>query len=101
MRLRIEISGDAEQDLIQHSRYIEKDDPEAAMKFLLAAQRTFEKLADYKFLGSRYDAKREDLKGLREWAVEGFPRHLIFFEIYPDRLSVVRVVHASQDWRKV
>ena len=57
MSLDIEISSEAERDLDGHARYIEEHNPEAAERFYRSAQRTFEKLADYKTLGSRYEAK--------------------------------------------
>jgi len=38
------------------------------------------------------------LKGIRKWRVNGFDSHLIFYLPRTDGVSIVRVLHAAQDW---
>ncbi len=42
-----------------------------------------------------------ELAGLRKWRVRDFPKFLIFYQTRPDGVSIVRVLHASQDWWKL
>ena len=38
------------------------------------------------------------LAGLRKWRVSGFENFLIFYLPRPGGVSIVRVLHAAQDW---
>jgi toxin ParE1/3/4 len=38
------------------------------------------------------------LAGPRKWRINGFEKFLIFYLPRPDRVSIVRVLHAAQDW---
>jgi hypothetical protein len=44
---------------------------------------------------SLYDPK---LAELRKWRVNGFEKFLIFYLSRPGGVSIVRVLHAAQDW---
>jgi toxin ParE1/3/4 len=39
-----------------------------------------------------------ELAGIRKWRVKGFENFLIFYETRVDAISIVRVLHAAQDW---
>ena len=38
------------------------------------------------------------LAGLRKWRVDGFEKFLIFYLPRQGGISIVRVLHAAQDW---
>ena len=42
--------------------------------------------------------KHPDLAGIRKWRVKDFANHLVLYELRPDRVSIVRVLHAASDW---
>ena len=42
--------------------------------------------------------RRPELAGMRKWHVKGFERLLIFYLPRQQGVSIVRVLHAAQDW---
>jgi toxin ParE1/3/4 len=42
--------------------------------------------------------RRAELTGMRRWRVKDFEHHLIFYFPRSDGVSIVRVLHANQDW---
>jgi toxin ParE1/3/4 len=41
--------------------------------------------------------KADQLQGTRRMLIAGFPRHLIFYQIEPEGILVLRVVHGARD----
>ncbi len=68
-----------------------------AERFLGAAEETFGKLAAHPFLG--WARKRSDprLSGIRTWRMEGFEKHLIFYQPLQSGVLILRVLHGSRD----
>lgn len=82
-------------DLQGIARYIRVRNPRAARRFLVATYDTFEFLAANPGMGRC----RADLgfPEVRSWRVRGFPRHLIFYRMLPDRVQILRVLHGARD----
>jgi hypothetical protein len=38
-----------------------------------------------------------ELGGARRVPVAGFPKHLVFYQSYPDEIVVLRIVHGARD----
>lgn len=49
-------------------------------------------------MGAPLALRRPELHGMRKWQVKEFDDILIFYMPRPDGISVVRVLHAAQDW---
>lgn len=89
----------ARQDLIEHYVYLaEHAGEEVAERFLASAETSFGDLATQPRIGAPLLLKRPELAGLRKWHVRGFDNVLIFYFPRDDGVSIVRVLHAAQDW---
>jgi toxin ParE1/3/4 len=84
-------------DLDQQAEYIQRDSPDAAIRFLAAAEAAFQRLAAMPELGQRQEFERRELAGLRVWQVQGFESHLIFYRPVERGIEVIRVLHAARD----
>jgi toxin ParE1/3/4 len=86
-------------DLVEHYVYLsEAADDATADRLLQNAETTFQDLAAQPNMGARVASRRPELVGLRRWRVREFDRHLIFYFPRPDGVTILRVLHAHQDW---
>ncbi len=89
----------AKRDLIAHFDYLaENGGLELADRFLLQAEESFATLSAHPNLGVELKFGRLHTAGIRKWHVKGFDRFLIFYLPLKDGVSIVRVLHAAQDW---
>ncbi len=87
------------RDLIVHYVYlVENASPEIAERFLSSAQSTFTELSEQPNIGAPLTLRRAELAGLRKWQVKDFEKFLIFYFPRRNGVSVIRVLHAAQDW---
>lgn len=84
-------------DLDEQAKYIQRESPHAAIRFLAAAEAAFQRLAAMPELGQRQEFERRELAGLRVWQVQGFENHLIFYRPVERGIEVIRVLHAARD----
>jgi toxin ParE1/3/4 len=89
----------AKRDLVEHFVYLaENAGLETADRFLLQAEASFSGLVRHPASGVALTLSRAELAGMRKWRVKGFEKFLIFYRPRQDGVSIVRVLHASQDW---
>jgi toxin ParE1/3/4 len=95
MKLPVEESEFIPCDLLDIVRHIRPHNPSAAARFIQAFKSSVDLLAGMPELGR----VRPDLGALetRSWRVHGFRNYLIFYEVLPDRLRLLRVLHGSRD----
>ena len=93
----VRFSVAARKDIDEYADYIGVDSPEAARRFLDAAETTQEKLRRFPFFGAELKLKRPGLPGLRRWRISGFPRHLFVYVVRNGRVDVLCVTHAARD----
>lgn len=89
----------ARRDLVE--RYLnlaENASVEIADRFLLRAQESFHALLEQPNIGSPLALKAPELAGIRKWHVREFESVLIFYLPHAEGISIVRVLHAAQDW---
>ena len=92
---------EVDEDLISHARWIELDNPDAAQRFLEAAFKSFEFLATFPNAGPKARFKHERLKEVRFWVLPPpFNRWLVFYRIECELITIIRVLHSSQNWRE-
>jgi toxin ParE1/3/4 len=87
----------ARRDLNEQAKFIQSDSPDTAIRFLRAAEETFDRLASMPELGERQEFGQKRLAGLRAWQVRGFENCLIFDRPIERGIEVVRVLHAARD----
>ena len=78
-------------------------DPLLALRFIEAAQATFESVAFAPKAYSRFEADQARLQGMRYRPLSGsFDRYLVFYRLDDENwVEVARVVHAARDLRRV
>jgi toxin ParE1/3/4 len=87
----------ARSELDDQAEYIACDSLDAAIRFLRAAEATFDQLAGSPELGRRWESTHERLRGIRVWRVKGFPSHLIFYRPIAQGVEVLHVLHGARD----
>lgn len=98
-KARVHKRAAAKRDLVQHYVYLaENAGLETAERFLRRAEESFSDLARHPAMGVQLALHRAEMAGMRKWQVKGFERFLIFYLSRRDGISIVRVLHAAQDW---
>src|SRR5262245_19640505 len=97
MKRRLVLSPRADQDIDEQFTYFAEHDPATAMRFYDAAFRTFNDLLLQPFQGATRKFRHKALADLRIWFIQGFEKHLIFYQVTERRLLVVRVLHSSRN----
>jgi toxin ParE1/3/4 len=87
----------AAADLVEIAAYIAEDNPEAAERFLDAAEAAFAVIASMPSLGRTFRFQSAVAQGMRVWRVEGFERYLIVYRAVESHIEIVRVLHGSRD----
>ena len=87
----------AHADLLEIADYIAADNPEAAERFLDAAEEAFTRLAAMPSIGQTVPFHSTVAHGIRVWRVEGFERYLIFYQPQDSGITVIRVLHNARD----
>jgi toxin ParE1/3/4 len=65
---------------------------------LLQVDASFSDLARHPKMGVAVTLIRRELTGMRKWPVKGFEKFLIFYVARPRGVTIVRILHAAQDW---
>jgi toxin ParE1/3/4 len=87
----------AEQDLTSHVLYLSEQRLEAAMRFVNAVERAFDRLSEMPEIGASRTFDNPRLEGVRLWVVPEFEKYLIFYQFIQDNIRVLRVLHSSRD----
>lgn len=90
----------AENDLVNIWLYIARDDQDAADRVYQAAEKTFDSLLAAPRMGTLYQAKRPQLKGMRLFPISKFHNYVIHYREHPQGIEIVRVLHAHMDKKK-
>lgn len=89
----------ARRDLVEQFVYLaEEAGLDTAERSLTNAEASFNDLARQPMIGAPLALRHPDLAGVRKWHIKEFENHLIFYLPHPDGVSIVRVLHAAQDW---
>jgi toxin ParE1/3/4 len=94
------ITPAAENDLVNIWLYIARDDQNAADRVYQAAEKTFDSLLAAPRMGTLYQAKRPQLKGIRFFPISKFHTYVIYYREHPQGIEIVRVLHAHMDKKK-
>jgi toxin ParE1/3/4 len=88
------IKARARSDLKRHWRYIARDNVDAADRLLVAAERTFEFIAQNPEAGSQRAFRKA--AGVRSSPIRGFPNYLVFYQLRTGVVVVLRVLHGMR-----
>ena len=90
----------AKRDLVLHFAFIAESSSDAARRFLVAAEKSFQDLAEMPLMGAPCDAMPSKFANIRLWRVTGFENYLILYRPRNDGIAVERVIHAKQDYQR-
>jgi toxin ParE1/3/4 len=88
---------DVRRDLVELADHISRDNLDAALRFLDAAERTFNFLAANNQCGQLCDFQQLEIAGLRVWPIEGFRNYLVFYRPTDEGVDIWRVLHGARD----
>ena len=94
-QVRVSPKADHESDVF--ADFIAKDDLDAALRFLEAAQVTYSLISENPAIGSLRFEVLTDIRGLRVISVNGFENHLVFYIERQNYVDVIRILHSSRD----
>lgn len=98
-RATVAVRALARRDIESHYRWLVREAGVAvADRFLISTNRSFDNLAETPRLGPKIESPNPRVARLRKWKVSGFPGVIIFYEPRSSGVSIVRVIHAAQDW---
>lgn len=86
-----------EPELVAIWSYIAVDNPDAAGRFLDAAEFTFMELAKQPELGRSRKFSDARLKNLRSFRIKGFENYLIFYRPSVAGVEILHVLHGARD----
>jgi len=99
---RYVIRPKADQDLDDQAFYYATEaSPEVGHRFLISAHETFSLLSTQPAMGWNPRLRLPELRGLRLFRVTGFEKILILYRPLEDGVEILRVLHGSQNVRRL
>lgn len=99
---RYVIRPKADQDLDDQAFYYATEgSPELGHRFLVSAHETFSLLSTQPDMGWNPKLRLPELRGLRLFRVSGFEKLLILYRPLENGVEILRVVHGSQNVRRL
>ena len=89
------------RDVVDIADYIARDNLGASLRFIDAVERTVTGLAEMPGKGKAREPIDAALHGVRSYAVDGFPNHLVFYTFDDHRVLVIAVLHGARDVGRV
>ena len=77
--------------------YIAEDNLDAAERFLVTAEETFQLLGRMPGIGKLCRFSNPQLSGIRQYPIKGFKNYLIFYRATDSEVEVLRVLHGARD----
>jgi plasmid stabilization system protein ParE len=91
----------AEEDLDQIEDYISARDPAAAARVRATIIQQSLQLGNTPEKGMALKEPRSEHEiGVRLWPVSRYRNYLLLYSIDPERVRVLRILHAAQDWTR-
>ena len=98
----VRLTQSAITDIVNQANYYSDNAPkQVAVRFRKSIQTAVDHLAAYPESGVMRQVVNTRLSGLRMWHVTGFPSILIFYIYLQGELTIVRILHGSQDTQSI
>ncbi len=85
------------RDLIDLATYIAEDSLDASDRFLTAAESTFQQLGKMPGMGKICQFSNSRLAEVRQQAIKGFKKYLVFYRVTDTGVEIIRVIHGARD----
>ncbi len=89
--MRLVVSRDSDDDLLQIARYLRERNPAAARSLMDEINRKFLSLTYFPFIGRDRSNLRPGIRSV----VAGI--YVIFYRVEPDQITIMRVLHGRRD----
>lgn len=99
--LRLAVRSAAEADTAPIARYIARDSPQAASRFIDSPGESVKALLQRPQIGKAHQSTHPELAGLRSWPVQHFPNFRIHYRSTEDEIVIIRVLHGARDLREL
>ena len=97
MSYRLHVLAVAHNDVLETAAFIERDSPDAALRFLDSIEDTLAKILAHPRTCPFFANQAGPIEGLRRCSVIGFPALSVFYRIDGGVVYVVRVFHGARD----
>jgi toxin ParE1/3/4 len=95
---RILLRPAAYRDLEGYADYLARTETlQVGLRFLRAAENTFQLLARHPEMGTRTAFRNSFLNGMRMFPLKRFPNHLAFYRGVENGIETIRVIHGARD----
>jgi toxin ParE1/3/4 len=96
--LEISFTDAAASDIVQQfDWYLEHSGERIAKRWQQALVVLISRLSDFPETGSLCSFQSPAIQDTRRAPIKGFPRHLPFYRVRQDQLTVLRIVHGARD----
>lgn len=85
------------EDLASIADYIAQDNPEAALRFLDAAEETFRMLSYTPYIGHRLALESDATADFRVRTIIGFRTYIVYYRPRSSTLEIARIVHGARE----
>jgi len=90
-----------ESDILDIAAWIAHDSKLGAFRFLDAVEASIGNLRLMPTQGSPKHLRPPRLRSVRSWAIEGFPNHLILYDIKADHLYILAVIYGGRSYSRL
>jgi toxin ParE1/3/4 len=98
----VKLTRHAEQDIDEIVDYlIMNADIDTGLRFFDSVHSTFQTHSDSPGIARPFRSSRQSLSELKQWSVNGFENHLIFFKQINTGILIIRVLHGARDLDKL
>ena len=97
MKGTIDVSREAEKDILGCILYLARENPNLPKRFLAAFEETCKHLLDMPHMGREKTSEYATLLSVREFPMLRFTKYLVFYRENQENLEVVRVLHGARD----
>ena len=92
------LHSEAFNDIDEIRAYIAEDNPDAAERFLVAAQESFELIRCHPRIGR---LRSFSITGVRSWVIPDFQNYLVFYLPTGTEVRILAVLHGARDLASV
>ena len=85
------------RDLIELATHIAEDNLDVSDRFLASAEETFIQVAQMPEMGKQCQFSNTSLAGVRQQAIKGFRKYLVFYRPTESGVEILRVIHGARD----
>jgi len=97
-QIRLTLSEAAAADIVEQADWYEQQSgPGLAKRWGNAVTSAVLRIAERPRTGAVSNFRHAELDNVRRVLIAGFPKHLIFYQLRPAEILVLRIVHGARD----